>query len=109
MRNVRCIKLIKYTVQYVIATNSSVQTVLNGAGLEKNLIREVVVVILKINPEIQKVIVLLGYDKENQLRKVKIASAIEENETLFGLGERFNGFVQNGKTVEMWKNFKSLH
>ena len=66
MRNVRCIKLIKYTVQYVIATNSSVQTVLNGAGLEKNLIREVVVVILKINPEIQKVIVLLGYDKENQ-------------------------------------------
>ena len=50
----------------MIATNSSVQTVLNGAGLEKNLIREVVVVILKINPEIQKVIVLLGYDKENQ-------------------------------------------
>lgn len=44
----------------------------------------------------------LGYDESNALRKVKIASALHEDETMFGLGERFNGFVQNGKTVEMW-------
>lgn len=43
-----------------------------------------------------------GYDEGNALRKVKIAAGIEENEVLFGLGERFGGFVQNGKTVEMW-------
>lgn len=44
----------------------------------------------------------LGYDEFNALRKVKIAAAIEENEIFFGLGERFGGFIQNGKTVEMW-------
>ncbi len=43
-----------------------------------------------------------GYDQKNALRKVKIASGIAEDETMFGLGERFGGFVQNGKTVEMW-------
>ena len=65
------------------------------------------------NSENEKVVeysadrIWLGYDKENKLRKVKIASTIDEDETLFGLGERFNGFVQNGKTVEMW-NLDSL-
>ncbi len=44
----------------------------------------------------------LGYDEENALRKVKIASGLAENEVMFGLGERFSGFIQNGKTVEMW-------
>ena len=52
MRNVRYIKLIKYTAQYVIATNSLVQMVLNEAGLEKNLTREAAAVILETNPEI---------------------------------------------------------
>ena len=47
--------------------------------------------------------IFMGYDKTTRaLRKVKIVSDINENETFFGLGERFNGFVQNGKTVEMW-------
>ena len=47
--------------------------------------------------------IYMGYEKTTkELRKVKIVSDIKENETLFGLGERFNGFVQNGKTVEMW-------
>ncbi len=44
----------------------------------------------------------LGYDETGAMRKVKIVNAVSEDETLFGLGERFNGFVQNGKTVEMW-------
>ncbi len=44
----------------------------------------------------------LGYDETNALRKVKIANSVTEGEVLFGLGERFGGFVQNGKTVEMW-------
>lgn len=43
-----------------------------------------------------------GYDKDGKLEKVKIASPVDEEETLFGLGERFSGLVQNGKTVEMW-------
>ena len=49
----------------------------------------------------------MGYDETQALRKVKITSSIKEDETLFGLGERFNGFVQNGKTIEMW-NIDSL-
>ena len=48
-----------------------------------------------------------GYDKKGELQKVKIASAVDEYEKLFGLGERFSGFIQNGKTVEMW-NFDAL-
>ena len=48
-----------------------------------------------------------GYDKESSLTQVKISSPVEENESLFGLGERFNGLIQNGKTVEMW-NYDSL-
>lgn len=48
-----------------------------------------------------------GYDEAGSLRKVKIASAVDEYETLFGLGERFSGFTQNGKTVEMW-NYDSF-
>ena len=44
----------------------------------------------------------LGYDENNNLRKVKIASNLQKNETIYGLGERFNGFVQNGKTIELW-------
>lgn len=43
-----------------------------------------------------------GYDENNALRKVKASSELAEDETLFGLGERFSGFVQNGKTVELW-------
>ena len=43
-----------------------------------------------------------GYDQNNALRKVKAAAELAQDETLFGLGERFSGFVQNGKTVEMW-------
>lgn len=46
--------------------------------------------------------ILFGYDEDGFLRKVKTASYVDEYETLFGLGERFGGFVQNGKTVEMW-------
>lgn len=49
----------------------------------------------------------MGYDENKELRKVKITSSITEDETLFGLGERFSGFVQNGKTIEMW-NLDSL-
>lgn len=48
-----------------------------------------------------------GYDEAGNLSKVKIASAVDEYETLFGLGERFSGLVQNGKTVEMW-NYDSF-
>lgn len=43
-----------------------------------------------------------GYDKAGELQKVKIASAVDEYEKLFGLGERFNGLFQNGKTIELW-------
>lgn len=48
-----------------------------------------------------------GYDEKGTLSEVKIASAVDEYETLFGLGERFSGFIQNGKTVEMW-NYDSF-
>lgn len=48
-----------------------------------------------------------GYDESGNLAKVKIASAVDEYETLFGLGERFSGLSQNGKTVEMW-NYDSF-
>ncbi|MBQ8804464.1 MAG: discoidin domain-containing protein [Tyzzerella sp.] len=48
-----------------------------------------------------------GYDEKGNLSKVKIASAVDEYETLFGLGERFSGLSQNGKTVEMW-NYDSF-
>lgn len=46
--------------------------------------------------------IYFGYKEDGSLGKVKIASAVDEYETLFGLGERFSGFTQNGKTVEMW-------
>lgn len=48
-----------------------------------------------------------GYDEKGELQKVKIASAVDEYEKLFGLGERFNGLIQNNKTIEMW-NFDSM-
>ena len=48
-----------------------------------------------------------GYDEKGNLSKVKIASTVDEYETLFGLGERFSGLTQNGKTVEMW-NYDSF-
>lgn len=48
-----------------------------------------------------------GYDESGKLSKVKIASAVDEYETLFGLGERFNGLAQNGKSIEMW-NYDSF-
>jgi len=48
--------------------------------------------------------IYFGYDKDGKLSKVKIASEVREYETLFGLGERFSGFVQNGKTVEMYNH-----
>lgn len=48
-----------------------------------------------------------GYDEDGQLRKIKVAQTVGEYETLYGLGERFGGFLQNGKTVEMW-NFDSF-
>lgn len=48
-----------------------------------------------------------GYDKNGELQKVKIISDVGKYEKLFGLGERFGGLIQNGKTVEMW-NFDSF-
>ena len=51
--------------------------------------------------------ILLGYDENNELKKVKTVTPIVKNEVLFGLGERFNGFIQNGKTIEMW-NYDSV-
>lgn len=51
--------------------------------------------------------IFFGYDEKGALSKVKIASEVDEYETLFGLGERFSGLVQNGKTVEMW-NYDSF-
>lgn len=50
---------------------------------------------------------MLGYNENQELKKVKICADIAEKELLFGLGERFNGFLQNGKTVEMW-NYDSV-
>lgn len=49
----------------------------------------------------------MGYDDKDALRKVKIESSMKKEELMYGLGERFNGFIQNGKTIEMW-NFDSL-
>jgi len=46
--------------------------------------------------------IYFGYDEEGNLAKVKMASPVDEYETLFGLGERFSGLTQNGKAVEMW-------
>ena len=43
-----------------------------------------------------------GYDEEGALRKVKTASYAGEDEKFYGLGERFSGFIQNGKQIEMW-------
>lgn len=51
--------------------------------------------------------IFFGYDEKKELRKVKIISDVTASENLFGLGERFGGFLQNGKTVEMW-NFDSF-
>ena len=48
-----------------------------------------------------------GYDEDGQLRKIKVAQEVGKDEKLYGLGERFGGFLQNGKTVEMW-NFDSF-
>lgn len=46
--------------------------------------------------------IFFGYDDDGALRKVKIASYAGEDEKFYGLGERFGGFIQNGKQVEMW-------
>lgn len=51
--------------------------------------------------------IYMGYDEKGELKKVKAASTVDEYEILFGLGERFNGLVQNGEIVEMW-NFDSF-
>lgn len=51
--------------------------------------------------------IYFGYDEDGNLAKVKMASPVDEYETLFGLGERFSGLVQNGKSVEMW-NYDSF-
>lgn len=50
---------------------------------------------------------MLGYNEDSELKKVKICADISKDEFFFGLGERFNGFIQNGKTVEMW-NYDSV-
>ena len=51
--------------------------------------------------------IYFGYDAKGKLQKVKIASDVGQYEKFVGLGERFGGLIQNGKTVEMW-NFDSL-
>ncbi len=51
--------------------------------------------------------IFFGYDDSGKLARVKTTAAVSEDETLFGLGERFSGFVQNGKTVELW-NYDSF-
>ena len=51
--------------------------------------------------------IYFGYDEDGNLAKVKTVSPVDEQETLFGLGERFSGFVQNGKSVELW-NYDSF-
>lgn len=48
-----------------------------------------------------------GYDKTGALRKVKVSAPIAADEAFFGLGERFSGFVLNGKSYEMW-NYDSF-
>ncbi len=51
--------------------------------------------------------IYFGYDAKGKLQKVKIASDVGQYEKFVGLGERFGGLIQNGKTVEMW-NFDSF-
>lgn len=46
--------------------------------------------------------IAFGYDDENKLGKVRLIGNVSKNESLFGLGERFNSIVQNGNTVGMW-------
>lgn len=46
--------------------------------------------------------ILLGYDKNNILSKVKILGKISENEIFTGLGERFDSLVRNGRESLLW-------
>ena len=46
--------------------------------------------------------IAFGYDEEDQLGKVRLIGNVASEESLFGLGERFNSVVQNGNTVGMW-------
>ena len=46
--------------------------------------------------------ILLGYDKNNILSKVKILGKISENEIFTGLGERFDSVVRNGRESLLW-------
>ena len=42
------------------------------------------------------------YDKENNLSKTSISGSVSDGETFTGLGERFNGLVQNGDVITLW-------
>ena len=42
------------------------------------------------------------YDDNAKLIKTKISGTVSENEKFTGLGERFNGLVQNGDVITLW-------
>ena len=46
--------------------------------------------------------ILLGYDKNNYLSKIKILGKISKNEVFTGLGERFDSLVRNGRKSLLW-------
>lgn len=52
--------------------------------------------------------IFFGY-RFNILRKVKLSGSIDENEVLYGLGERYNAINQVGKTVKLWNTDTGYH
>lgn len=46
--------------------------------------------------------IVLGFDKENIIKKVKLCGNIEKNELFYGLGQRFDSVVRNGTEAMLW-------
>ena len=46
--------------------------------------------------------IYFGYDREGTLVKTKIIGNVSDGEVFTGLGEKFNGLVQNGEVITLW-------
>jgi len=46
--------------------------------------------------------IFFGYDREGTLVKTKIIGNVSDGEVFTGLGEKFNGLVQNGEVITLW-------
>lgn len=52
---------------------------------------------------------LFGFDADDAMQKVKLTGTVSADETIYGLGERYNAFNQVGSTVRLWNVDTGYH